>query len=64
MTGEELLTRLPFAVVLASYCIEFHDRNLCSRCTDTGCPRLDDAALTLDQYRAARLERYRLNRHT
>ena len=60
--GEELLTRVPFAVVLASYCIEFHERNLCAKCTDSGCPRLDDAALTLDRYRADRLERYRLRR--
>ncbi|WP_406044257.1 hypothetical protein OG799_07090 [Micromonospora sp. NBC_00898] len=60
--GEELLTRVPFAVVLASYCIEFHERNLCAKCNDSGCPRLDDATFTLDRYRADGLERYRLRR--
>lgn len=62
--AENLLSEVPFSVVLASYCVEFHDRNLCSKCTDQGCPRLDDAALTLDKFRAARLERHRLRRST
>ncbi len=55
---------IPFGVILASYCIEFHEWNLCAECADTGCPRLADAALTLDQFRAARLERYRQRRST
>lgn len=61
MSVEEIV---PFPVLMASYCVEFHDRNTCAKCTDQGCPRLDDAALVLDQFRAQRLERYRLNRRT
>ena len=62
--AENLPSGVPFAVVLASYCVEFHDRNLCAKCTDSGCPRLEDAAFTLDKFRAARLERHRLRRST
>lgn len=64
MSDEEPLSRLPFSVVLASYCIEFHERNLCSRCTDTDCPRLEVAAMIMDWYRAGRLKRHLRNRRS
>jgi hypothetical protein len=61
---DEVLSRVPFKVELASYCVQFHERNECGACTAQGCPRLADAALTLtlDRYRSERLERYRLLR--
>ncbi|MET8354914.1 hypothetical protein [Micromonospora sp. NPDC005206] len=59
---EEVLSRVPFKVELASYCVQFHERNECSACTPEECPRLADAGLTLDRYRSERLERYRLLR--
>ncbi|MEO3776886.1 hypothetical protein ABGB16_08530 [Micromonospora sp. B11E3] len=45
----------PFSVILASYCIEFHTRNTCFKCTDDGCPRLAGAQLRIDTYRLAKL---------
>ncbi|MEU2703345.1 hypothetical protein [Micromonospora aurantiaca (nom. illeg.)] len=56
------MPEVPFSVILASYCVEYHDRNLCSQCDSEGCPRLADAALTLDKFRAERLERHRLRK--
>ncbi|MFU8852753.1 hypothetical protein ACNAW0_17460 [Micromonospora sp. SL1-18] len=58
------MPEIPFAVILASYCVEYHERNNCSACTSSGCLRLADAALTLDKFRAERLERHRLRRAT
>lgn len=55
----QILTRVPFYVEQASYCIAFHERNLCPRCTDSGCPKLDEAADVLATYRAERAARYR-----
>ncbi|MFF0876618.1 hypothetical protein [Micromonospora aurantiaca (nom. illeg.)] len=55
---------VPFSVTMASYCIEFHGRNRCRTCTDDGCVRLADANQVIDQFRALRLERYRLSRRT
>ncbi|WP_328850251.1 hypothetical protein OG994_16595 [Micromonospora globbae] len=56
----EILTRVPYFVEQASYCVSYHDRNLCPECTDTGCVRLDEAATVLAEYRAQRSARYRL----
>lgn len=56
------MPEIPFAVVLASYCVEYHERNECAECTPEGCPRLADAGLTLDKFRAERLERHRLRK--
>ncbi|MEU2614650.1 hypothetical protein ABZ570_24170 [Micromonospora sp. NPDC007271] len=53
------MPEIPFAVILASYCVEYHERNNCSACTLCGCLRLADA---LDKFRAERLERHRLRR--
>lgn len=52
----------PFSVIMASYCIDFHDRNTCAKCTDGGCPRLMAAQVRIDTWRLARLERYRNDR--
>ncbi|SCF06706.1 hypothetical protein [Micromonospora mirobrigensis] len=60
----EVIRQVPFAVTLASYCIEFHERNLCSKCTPEGCPRLDNAALVIDKFRTQRMEKLRLNRRS
>ncbi|WP_328424988.1 hypothetical protein OG470_15710 [Micromonospora sp. NBC_00389] len=60
--GEDLLSRIPFYVEQASYCVTFHDRNLCTRCTDSGCPRLDEAAALLADYREQRSTRYQTSR--
>ncbi|SBT50010.1 hypothetical protein [Micromonospora narathiwatensis] len=56
------MPEIPFAVILASYCVAYHERNNCSVCTASGCLRLADAELTLDKFRAERLERHRLRR--
>ncbi|MGC5020578.1 hypothetical protein [Micromonospora sp. DT47] len=58
------MPEVPFPVILASYCVDYHERNDCSACTPSGCPRLADAALILDKFRAERLERHRLRRAT
>ncbi|RLP84402.1 hypothetical protein EAD89_26105 [Micromonospora sp. BL4] len=58
MSVEKVLSRVPFYVEQASYCISFHERRTCLSCTDEGCPRLDEAAELLADYRAQRTERY------
>ncbi|MFI7432503.1 hypothetical protein [Micromonospora haikouensis] len=41
----------PFRVVMAGYVIDFHHRNVCSKCEDNGCPRINDARKTLEAWR-------------
>lgn len=59
---EKVVTSIPFYVEQASYCIQFHDKNLCTRCTDKGCPALDSAATLLADFREQRANRHRVNR--
>lgn len=41
MMLEEPRPEPPFLVIMASYVIDFHHRNVCSKCTPDGsCPRL------------------------
>ncbi|MET8123452.1 hypothetical protein [Micromonospora sp. NPDC005189] len=58
MSVEKILSKVPFYVEQASYCISFHDQNTCGRCTSEGCARLDEAAELLAEYRAQRAQRY------
>ncbi|SCG47294.1 hypothetical protein [Micromonospora coxensis] len=45
----------PFAVLMAGYVIDFHHRNVCSRCRPDGtCPRLAAAGETLRAWRDRR----------
>lgn len=59
MSVEKILTKIPFYVEQASYCISFHEKATCGRCTPEGCPKLGEAAELLADYRAQRAERYR-----
>ncbi|MBQ1039282.1 hypothetical protein [Micromonospora sp. C81] len=59
MSVERILTNVPFYVEQSSYCVQFHEKNLCTQCTDEGCPRLDEAAELLADYREQRATRYR-----
>ncbi|SCG38277.1 hypothetical protein [Micromonospora zamorensis] len=55
------LTSVPFYVEQASYCITWHERDTCSSCPDEGpCPKLDEAAELLAEYRARRAARYQI----
>ncbi|MGW0213263.1 hypothetical protein ACWDXH_02600 [Micromonospora chokoriensis] len=58
MSVEKILSNVPFYVEQASYCIGYHERNTCERCTPDGCPRLDEAAELLAEFRAQRSARY------
>lgn len=58
----EIPFRVPYYVHQASYCVALHDSALCPHCTDSGCPRLDDAAAVLATFREQRAARYRLGR--
>ncbi|MGN9809811.1 hypothetical protein ACTMSW_10660 [Micromonospora sp. BQ11] len=64
MTTSKPLTRIPFYVEQASYCVGAHDAARCARCTDDGCPALDDARCILTTYREERAIRYGLQRAT
>ncbi|MBQ0906895.1 hypothetical protein [Micromonospora sp. U21] len=37
---DEVLSRVPFKVELASYCVQFHERNECGACTILVSPML------------------------
>lgn len=47
----------PFSVVMAGYVIDFHHRNVCTKCGDDGCPRIVEARKTLEAWRDRRLHR-------
>lgn len=52
MMGEEPRPEPPFLVTMASYVIDFHHRNVCTRCTPDGsCPRLVEASDHLKAWR-------------
>lgn len=53
-------SHIPYYVHQASYVISYHDRHTCSRCTDKGCARLDEAANTLAVFRSERAARRQL----
>ena len=57
MSMPEIVTRIPYYVEHASYCIALHEKALCPACTDDGCPRLDDAASVLATFRETRRAR-------
>ncbi|WP_205800782.1 hypothetical protein, partial [Micromonospora thermarum] len=54
----EVLTKIPYYVEQAGYCIALHEKASCPACTDTGCPRLDEAADVLAVFREQRRTRY------
>ncbi|MET7667907.1 hypothetical protein [Micromonospora luteifusca] len=58
MSVEKILSKVPFCVEQASYCVSYHEKGTCGRCAPEGCPRLDEAAELLAEYRAQRAERY------
>ncbi|MFI7661630.1 hypothetical protein ACIBTW_22385 [Micromonospora parva] len=52
MMGDEPRPEPPFLVTMASYVIDFHHRNVCTRCSPDGsCPRLVEASDHLKAWR-------------
>lgn len=58
MSVEKILSKVPFYVEQASYCVSLHEKATCGRCTPDGCLKLDEAAELLAEYRAQRAQRY------
>lgn len=52
MMGEQPRPEPPFLVTMATYVIDFHHRNVCTRCgPDGSCPRLAEASDHLKAWR-------------
>ncbi|MFG1840667.1 hypothetical protein ACGFH8_19855 [Micromonospora sp. NPDC049175] len=52
MMREEIRPEPPFLVIMAGYVIDFHHRDVCSKCRPDGsCPRLRQAAVRLNAWR-------------
>ncbi|MFI7574779.1 hypothetical protein [Micromonospora sp. NPDC049497] len=60
--AEQRLTRVPFYVEQASYCVGLHERATCPHCVAEGCPTLEEAREVLAVYRADRARRYGLDK--
>lgn len=55
MMAEEIRPEPPFLVIMASYVVDFHHRNVCPKCSpDSPCPRLTEAGEHLRAWRDRR----------
>lgn len=55
MMAEEIRPEPPFLVIMASYVVDFHHRNVCPKCSpDSPCPRLTEAGDHLRAWRDRR----------